>query len=567
MHSLRRWRFIALLLLAFSLPFELDRPLLTVGPLAITNVEVLLALTIALTALTVVRRPWQLLWPPRYWLWLIFFAGGLLVSTVFAPMHQLNALKASLRLLTGILLALTTLPIVQSRRQSYAVAGALLGGGIAAAAIGFAETLTGTEFAWLSWWRGKVTVAGPFIRLTGPFDYANQTAMFIEATLPLLLAFIWWVVYRSWPRSWRMTVAVGLGLVFLGYLQASFLTFSRASFATLFLVSGGMGVWCYYRQPPGRQQQGRWWLGFAAATLIGVGLNSIINSGFRLRLQTATQEEWYRASFVVPDHLEMKANETTSVTLTLANEGSLVWRSDGLPPIILAARWVNPVNQQQFGQLRWPLPHPLNPGQLVTLTVPVKAPANAGPYELHWDLVQENVTWFSYQSGLVVVTKVEVSSGTAEAPAVVVGSPAWEYPAPIPDRQTLWRLAGQLWWERPLTGIGLDNFRLIYGERLSLKNWNTTIHTNNWYIEILVTTGLVGAMPFFIWLACLVIDIGQQTRRPGITMWQVALAAAILTFLVHGLLDFFLLFSATGLLFWLLIGLWVREKQQYASWL
>jgi O-antigen ligase len=123
-----------------------------------------------------------------------------------------------------------------------------------------------------------------------------------------------------------------------------------------------------------------------------------------------------------------------------------------------------------------------------------------------------------------------------------------------------WRMIG----ERPLLGIGLDNFRLVYGERLDSPYFDKTVHTNNFYLELLVSLGLIGTVPFLIWLAALLIDVLRTLRRPDVTMWQAALAAGLLAFVVHGLFDFFLLFNVTGLLFWLLVGLWLGEKRHHA---
>jgi hypothetical protein len=39
-----------------------------------------------------------------------------------------------------------------------------------------------------------------------------------------------------------------------------------------------------------------------------------------------------------------------------------------------------------------------------------------------------------------------------------------------------------------------------------------------------------------------------------------AVAVALLAYFFHGFLDYFMLFNATALLFWLLIGLWLRES-------
>ena len=65
------------------------------------------------------------------------------------------------------------------------------------------------------------------------------------------------------------------------------------------------------------------------------------------------------------------------------------------------------------------------------------------------------------------------------------------------------------------------------------------------------------SQPFFGWLALLVRDL---RRRISASIWHVALAVALLSYLIHGFLDYFLLFNGTGLLFWLLVGLWVSLR-------
>jgi len=566
MTYLVRGRLIALILLAFSLPFELDQPLMRLGPVALTNVELVLALTMALTALSLMRQPRAITWPDRYWLWLCLFCVGLISAAALAPAHQLNAFKAALRLMTGILLALTTLQIVQNRRDSYLVVAALLMGGLIAATIGLVETVVNVEFTWLSLFRTKVTKAGAFIRLTGPFDYANQAAMFIEATLLLLVAFVWQANQQSWPRSRKTAILLGLILLLIVYLQASFLTFSRASFVTLLLVSLFLAILLIYRQSAPIRWQGLWWLGLAVAVVAGTGANTWLNNGFRLRLEAGTEEEWYRTRYEMPDQLEIAANETILVPVVIVNEGTLIWRSDDTPPILLGARWVDTATNEEFGQARWRFPGPVLPGETVRMTLPVRAPNKPGSFELRWDVVQETVTWFGNKNGITATTQVAIGPALNGLPpaAALPTQPAWNYSDPIPERQLLWRVAGQLWWERPWLGIGFDNFRLVYGDHLNLRSWNNTVHTNNWYLEMIVSLGLLGSVPFFIWLIWLNLDMLKHTRQAGNKMWQIALAAALFTFMVHGLLDFFLLFNTTGLLFWLLIGLWVREKQEYA---
>lgn len=564
-----RLSLIGLVLLAFSLPFELEAPLWQVGPLAVTNVELVMALTLLFAAIALVLNGrWPRL-PDRYWLWLLPFGLSLLLAAIFAPAYQANAFKAALRLISGIVLALATLQIVRQPRDGYLVAGGLLAGGITAAFIGMWESYSYHELSWLSIFRSKITVAGQYIRLTGPFDYANQTAMFIEATLPLLLALAWLVVYSKVTGYRRQVILLLLALLTLFYVQASILTFSRASFATIVIVSLALAFWLYFRQSRASKQMARWWLALALITGVLAAANFAASSGFRLRLQSGNEDQWYQAELETPASLNIAANESAQVLVTATNAGKLIWQSEEEPTILLGARWINTATGQEYMQVRWPFPQPVMPGQEAQLTVAIKAPDEPGAYDLYWDLVQEEVTWFGYKTGYYVTTAVSVMPGKTAAampPFTMIGE-SWDYNLqPIPNRRTLWVLAWQMIQERPWLGIGFDNFRLMYGTRLGELRANDTIHTNNWYLEMIVSLGIIGAIPFLLWLSWLGVDLLQQTRRQDVSMWPIAIAAGLMAFLVHGFLDFFLLFNATGLLFWLLAGLWIAEKKRYADW-
>ncbi len=575
MSYLRHGRFVALLLLAVSLPFELDQPLLQVGPLAVTNVELLLGLALGLTAIIALANPRQIRWPERYWFWLLPFCVGMMVAAAFAPLYVANAFKASLRLLSGLLLALAVIQVEPGRRVTPFLAGALLMGGFAAALPGLVEIIGNRELIWLSPFRAKITQAGPFLRLTGPFDYANQAAMFIEATLFLLLLFF---SHESFGRlktgfhesarnnqirvnlwySWLKPI--GLSVALLLYLQAAFLTLSRASFATLLFVALFFAIVLTVWPHPALRRPAVGWLALAGVILVMTAVNSVGNSHFRLRLQAGSEAEWYRARLEMPERLTLAAGETTPVPVTVTNEGRFVWHSDGSTPIQLAGRWVDPTTQAEYGQVRWPFPDPVYPGETVQMDVGLSVPAKVGEIELYWDVVQEQVTWFGDKSGIREVTQVVVVAGENGAAAALPTRYLSEPVLPIPDRAVLWQVAWQFWRERPWLGIGLDNFRLRYGEKLSAAAWNDTVHTNNWYIEMVVSLGLLGSIPFFVWLSGLLREIIRIAINPDRNRYTLIIAAALLTFMIHGFLDFFLLFNATGLLFWLLVGLWARER-------
>ncbi|MBE2197655.1 MAG: O-antigen ligase family protein [Anaerolinea sp.] len=561
--------FILLMALAVSLPFELIAPLWTIGPLSITNVELALFLTLAFAAASLLQSRGKWAWPDRYWLWLLPFGGGLLLSALLAPQLQANALKASLRLIFGILLALAALQIMRRPGDGRAVSVALLAGGLAAALIGWWE-ISQSELAWMSLFRTHITRVGSILRLTGAFDYANQAAIFMEATLPFLVTITWSVSAQSIPPRFKIPLLALLFSLTLFYLQAIILTLSRAGAATVIVVCLVLTILLAVRQTAANRKMAAWWLGVAMVTAVLIVANALLSAQIRLRLQGGNVDDWYRAQIIAPPTLEMVAGATVDAAVVVTNEGALAWRSQGENPISLGARLLNEEGTQAYSELRWPFPGSVNPQETVHMIAPLTAPLTPGIYELRWDVVHENVTWFGSKSGLYATSLVTVlpGAGPIDRPQPetfgMSEQAAWDYVGPVPGRATLWSLALQMIGERPLLGIGMDNFRLTYGERLGNPNYDNTVHTNNFYLEIIVAMGIIGAFPFIVWAGALLLDVLRTLRRPDQTMWSAAFAAGLLTFFIHGFFDFFLLFNATGLLFWLLTALWVNEKKNHA---
>lgn len=569
--SLRQMGFVVLLVLAVSLPFEMERPLLTVGPLVVTNVELLLGLVLLLAAVALPEPAGLGL--PRNWLALgALFVLGLILSTTLAPEYRGNAAKASLRTLSGLLLIPAVLRLAVTPRQRKLVALALLAGGLLGAAIGLAETIAGYDFGWLRVFRQNPTVAGPFLRLAGPFDYANQTAMYIEGTFAILIAAL--ATALAWRRKW-LAVLLLLGLVL--YIQAAVLTFSRSSFVTIAAVGTVITALLLVRstRDSGRRRLAWLWGGSTLLVALVIAGNWLLSDAFRLRLQSDVDMEWYRAEIAVPASLELRADATVAVPVTLTNVGKLTWVRQGTNPFTLGIRW-QPVGtgRELANRPHIPLPSDVQPGQTLTFNVPVRAPIVGGKYRLVWDVIHENVTWFGSKSqDTEIFTAVTVTGSAAQqaddAQLTSETTSPLAFERPIPGRSRLWVVAARLIAAHPLTGLGLDNYRLTYGPVLNAldgtdMNWNDTIHTNNWYLETLVSFGVAGGLPFLLWLAWLAIDILRTGLRPSVSAWQMAAGAGLLAFMVHGLLDYFLLFNATALLFWILAGLWIGLRYDNA---
>lgn len=552
--------FAALLLLAASLPFELERPVLPLGPIVLTNVEVVLlaVLGLALLAGPAPHRPRL----PRAWIILaLWFVAAMLLAAAAAPAFRGNALKAALRTVEGMLLVPAVLWLAPTARYGRLVALGLVGSVAAAVAVGLAEQAAGYDFAWLAAFRSAPTFAGPFLRLSGPLDYANQAAMMIEATIPLLFALTLEFAAR------RHTLAT-LGLVaLLFFIQAAILTFSRAGFVTLLVVSAFVAA-LRVRHPGTARRAARPWAGLALLIAAVVVANWLLSPTFRLRLRSDVDGEWYRTVLQAPAELTLAPAERLVVPLVVTNSGALPWRTTGSKPVVLGARWQLADGRGELqDRLRWPLPRAVAPGETVTLDVALFAPTQPGDYRLIWDMVQEGVNWFDARGDAETSTLVKVAGTGVENPAAQAAriAPSLAFDAPLPGRRVLWAIAARLIERYPLTGIGLDNYRLTYSgylpdDPLPGTALDQTVHTNNWYLETLVSVGIVGTAPFLLWLLLLIWDIIHLLRRPSTAPLLVAAGASLLTFTLHGLLDYFLLFNATALLFWTITALWLVFK-------
>ena len=210
---------------------------------------------------------------------------------------------------------------------------------------------------------------------------------------------------------------------------------------------------------------------------------------------------------------------------------------------------------------RTPLPRDLAPGEQAFIGLRVKAPEQAGEYQLQIDLTQEKVTWFSARTGQTTTLTARISGERDNEPAEASAAPRPAIAAPLPlpsqTRTELWRVAIELWRTRPVFGIGPDNFRWTYGTYLGATKFDQTVTANSWYVEALVNTGLLG-------LASL-IGLGLTLLRAAYRAWRsrsiserplvLGLSAALLAFAVHGVVDYFLPFTPTYGLFWLTAGL------------
>jgi O-antigen ligase len=83
------------------------------------------------------------------------------------------------------------------------------------------------------------------------------------------------------------------------------------------------------------------------------------------------------------------------------------------------------------------------------------------------------------------------------------------------------------------------------------------MHANSLYFETLADLGMVGLLALGTLVAALAGAARRAIAEPASRILAVGVAAGLATYLFHGLLDYFLEFTPTYALFWLLAGMMV----------
>ncbi len=91
-----------------------------------------------------------------------------------------------------------------------------------------------------------------------------------------------------------------------------------------------------------------------------------------------------------PGQLLLQRRQQAVIGVRLQNLGSAVWSSLGRHPIHLTVRWLSPRKDPiDFPVARHALPHPLRPGEVCEVPVPLTAPDFLGHFLIEVDLEQE----------------------------------------------------------------------------------------------------------------------------------------------------------------------------------
>ena len=532
----------SLLLVAAVLPFERQLPGAIAG-LRVTTVE--LAIAIALSAAAVSWQQGTLAWRTPVTFPLLALIAASLIAALAAPEFGGNALRVTGRLAAAAML-FTIVTAATSATVARQMVVVLVGTGAIVGAIAVLE-LAQVPFVHdaLKLFRPGFHVVGGQLRATSTLIYPTITSMYLEVIFALGLI---------WIGSSRLAFAA-LALIAGGVIA----TFTRAGLITMATSMAIFGVWLYIAGGRWRREHSR--LVLLAAVLVALVVVSRSPRLLLTRLSTGVSQDWYGASYAVPATLTLRPDSFNDVSVTLSNRGWLTWQSSELPVFALSYHWLAADTEEVviYDGLRTPFVQPVEPGDEVTLNARVRAPGYPGTYVLIWDVVQEHRTWLSLEGvypGRTVVTVAGAPvggplPGRGRMPSNVMRMP----------RSILWETALRIAADHPWLGVGLDNFRHIYGRYLGLAAWDTRVHTNNTYLEVLTGMGVVGVAAL-IWLIAAAsrwaVSIAA-TATPDSMPLIAASVAACVAIAAHGVVDSFLTFTSTYAVFAIAAGLLYRH--------
>lgn len=98
---------------------------------------------------------------------------------------------------------------------------------------------------------------------------------------------------------------------------------------------------------------------------------------------------------------QMLTDSTTTVQVTIKNTSRQTWPETGVNMVRLGYFWFttegDPLPNNLWTQNRAMLPYDMAPDDTATISITLQSPRISGDYELRWDMVEEFVTWFSWE--------------------------------------------------------------------------------------------------------------------------------------------------------------------------
>jgi hypothetical protein len=569
---------IQLCLLILALPFEYfpdrEQSLFTNLKVQIIALAVTWACLKAAEFLKFRGEEWNRLkgvLPRRLFYAMIVFVFIQMLAAAFAPAFQGNAAKAAAKAFMGVILAVIAADLSSERRstnrpfsnvKTYAV-GAVSLAGISMALLGFGDWIGLTTFTRI------VNVFQPFkywlgnsVRFVSTMEYPNTAASFLSAAMCATLALI---VFRTAARrcpAWIQALLLA-AIAILG--AALSFTYSRGALCAA-IIAVAVVSWIFRNHF--RERNSRFALCWCGAVLFAGMAPSYLIRREATRSPAPPQKRvaHYGWESNAPTRL-LLPDRIYEESLTVQNDSQHSWSSGEFG---VAYRWHNLSNRQDSPLLEAAgFRNDIKPAQKSRVQVSLRTPARDGEYLLIWFIFRRSGGIYelkdSFSPGIMCTIrtteakKTDQLSSKAQNYVELIGKERSNLSKSlIPMRRELWSAAVRMFSARPILGLGPDNFRLRKREYMEVPKGDETILANSLYLELLSDSGILGLLSFLWMIWELGRIVFQERSAPEFVRSSgvVYFGAAYLTgFMAHGLVDYFLKFTPTFLLFWLMLGI------------
>ncbi|MBE0428830.1 MAG: O-antigen ligase family protein [Thermoleophilia bacterium] len=507
----------------------------------------------------------------------LFFVASNYLSAIFSA-DVPGALKFSLRMTLAALVYFGISRLPARKASHLAVSGAMAAGLLAVTLVGFLESQVAFVrwTHWLSPWQETIVTFGTFynLRASSTLPFPTVLSMYLELAAPVALVLgLWLLARRQADRGSRLwlhgVLTAGLSLV----MTVQVFTYTRSALVAVpvsMLAAALLAAAFGY----GRRVAGYFTLGVVLLLAI-MAMTTLISNKMASRIGVAEQTRHYGADYsVVEFPREMQPGREYAARINVENTSDVSWNHQGSNRITMSYRWTEYPEKANYRitHLVTELPREVAPDETIELEVPFMTPDDPGRYVLVMELVKGHVGWFSADASVppVVVPLEFDSRGSAIFSMPETGADYVEA-KPIltsPSRTVLWRAAIRMWKEHPLVGVGPGQYRRVYHEYVSGIEPDERLEAHNIFLQAMASTGVVG-LAAMLWLlaAAARAQLGMIRDRSlgkDVRLISLGLMAALIAYVSHGVLDFFLWQTGIAFMFFAQLGLtsWLWERRK-----
>jgi O-antigen ligase len=122
-------------------------------------------------------------------------------------------------------------------------------------------------------------------------------------------------------------------------------------------------------------------------------------------------------------------------------------------------------------------------------------------------------------------------------------------------RLCLWEGARNLLFDRPMSGAGLSGFKELYSQKYFTCDAEPLEYPHNWVLNFWTETGILGLAAFLLLLLTYFRNIGRCLANDKVRWLALGFSAAMIYWLVHGLVDVPYFKNDLALEFWVILAL------------